>query len=513
MKKNKWHTDYEVVIIGAGFAGIGAGIRLKMTGNDDFRIFEKAAEVGGTWRDNTYPGCGCDVPSFLYSFSFEPNPNWTRAFSRQQEIWSYMRHCVRKYDLEPHIQYNTGIEALHFDENRGIWRVKDSHGNETTAKVVISAAGPFNAAFIPEIKGRDSFRGEAFHSLHWNHDYDLRNKKVAVIGTGASAIQFVPEIAPLTDQLYIFQRTPPWIAPKPDQEFPEKTRRFFKKYPWYQRFWREVIYWTLELLGLSLYSNNLIRAYRTKVALKHLRDSIPDPELRKKLTPDYALGCKRVLISDDYYPTLLRPNVELVTESIAEITPTGIRTNDGKLRQVDAIIYGTGFYVTEFPKLFEVYGTEKRNLFEIWNQSGPEAYYGMAVSGYPGLLFMVGPNTGLGHNSIIHMMESQLNYILDYIKMVRETPEPTAFYDLKKAVQEQFNARIQKKLSKMVWSSGGCKSYYLKNRDGKNVSIWPGSTLAYRKQTKRIKRSDYEKKIPGKYHSTIKTKEYGKIQL
>lgn len=482
--------DYEVAIIGAGFAGIGAGLKLKMKGHSSFIIFEKADSVGGTWRDNTYPGCACDIPSFLYSYSFIPNPNWTRSFSRQAEIYEYLKACVRNYDLEQHIRYQTEISSVVFDEAQGIWTISAKNGTSVRARMVISSAGPFNAPFIPNLKGQDRFKGETFHSLTWNHDYDLRGKKVAVIGTGASAIQFVPEIAPLVKELHLFQRTPPWIIPKLDQEITAKSQQRFKKFPWYQRFWREFIYWFLEYRGRAFFGNEKMKAIRKKEALEHLHNSIQDPVLRQKLTPDYEVGCKRVLISDNYYPTLTQNHVHLVDSGVMEVRENGVIGKDGKLIEVDAIIYGTGFYTTEFPNIFKVIGLNNRDLFEEFNVTGPEAYYGMTMNGFPNFTFMVGPNSGLGHNSIIHMIESELNYILDYLDQLQQTKAGT-YFDLKKDVQRAFNEDIQAQLAKMVWSDGGCKSYYLVNNNGKNSSLWPGSTMSYRKQTKKVKLKDY----------------------
>ncbi len=494
MKTNQGSNvrTYDVGIIGAGFAGIGAGIRLKMEGYQSFIIFEKANEIGGTWRDNTYPGCACDIPSLLYSFSFEPNPNWSRSFSRQAEILDYLKYCAKKRDINRHICFNTEIKKVEFNKEAGRWKVTSQNGKTFTARLLISAAGPFNEAFIPNIKGKDDFEGEAFHSLHWNHDYDLEGKKVAVIGTGASAIQFVPEIAPKVKQLTVFQRTAPYITTKPDQEFTDTARDRFRRFPWYQRFWREFIYWFLEHQGRAQYANNSIRAKRKKEALDHLKNQISDPELRQKLTPDYEFGCKRVLISDEYYPTLERDNVELINESVYEILPNAVRTKLGVTRQVDTIIYGTGFYTTEFPNLYQLIGLSGHNLFDLFNQEGPEAYYGMTVKDYPNFFFMVGPNTGLGHNSIIHMMESQITYMLDYLRLLKETDNDRSYFNLKSEVQQTFNEEIQKRLATMVWSDGGCSSYYLKNQDGKNTSIWPGSTVAYRKRTKKVNINDYE---------------------
>ncbi len=488
----------DIAIIGAGFAGIGAGIRLKESGISSFKIFEKEGEIGGTWRDNTYPGCACDIPSFLYSYSFEPNPNWSRSFSPHHEILSYLKHCVKKYKIGSHLQFKTEIKEARFDDETGLWTIRDHNGSVYTATILISAPGPLNRPRYPEINGMDSFKGESFHSMFWNHNFDFKDKKVAVIGTGASAIQFIPEIAKRVKHLTIFQRTPPWIQAKADKDIPEKSKEKFRRFPWYQKFWRELIYWVLEYRGKAQYADNKVRVNRKKRALAHLHNAISDKTLIEKLTPDYEIGCKRVLISDNYYPTLERDNVSLETNATKEITTNGVVDKTGKLHEVDAIIYGTGFHTTTFRHLYQIYGLNNRSLFEEWNEKGGEAYYGITVNGFPNLLHMVGPNTGLGHNSIIHMMESQLNYMLDYIKKLQELPGK--YLDVKKEVQEKFNENIQEQLSSMIWSSGGCTSYYLKNDDGKNTSIWPGSTVSYRKQTRKINLEDYRilesKKIP-----------------
>jgi len=486
LAKNK----LDVAIIGAGFAGVGAGIKLKQRGNTSFKIFERSNDVGGTWRDNNYPGCACDIPSNLYSYSFESNPEWSRAFSPHNEIHDYIKHCVKKYDISECIQFNTEIKKTFFDASSGYWSIIDTKDNIYLARVVISASGPLNQPLYPNLKGINTFKGTSFHSLYWKHDYDLKGKKIAVIGTGASAIQFIPEVSKEVAHLTIFQRTAPWIEPKLDRENSEKTKKRFRRFPVYQKFWRELMYWFLEHRGKAQYTPNKIRAKRRATALKFIEDSIPNLELRKKLTPNYEIGCKRVLLSSNYYPTLNKENVALVTDTISEITANEIIDTSGEKHEIDAIIYGTGFYTTTYKHLYEVKGINSVSLFDKWNKEGGEAYYGMTVSGFPNFLLMVGPNTGLGHNSIIHMMESQFNYILDYLNYLEENPN--MFLDVKKVVQNQFNKKTQEQLKTMIWSDGGCTSYYLKDNNGKNTSIWPGSTLSYRKQTKRINKSDYD---------------------
>jgi cation diffusion facilitator CzcD-associated flavoprotein CzcO len=480
----------DVAVIGAGFAGIGAGIKLKQEGIESFKIFERSNDVGGTWRDNNYPGCACDIPSNLYSYSFEPNPEWSRAFSPHNEIHDYLKHCVSKYNITAYIQFSTEIQKIFFDVPNGHWVITDTNEKIYLAKTIISASGPLNQPLYPKIKGINSFKGESFHSLYWNHSYDLTGKKIAIIGTGASAIQFIPEVAKEAAKLTVFQRTAAWIEPKLDRENSEQTKKRFRRFPSYQKFWRELIYWFLEHRGRAQYAPNKIRTKRKADALKFIEESIPDLKLRKKLTPNYEIGCKRILLSSNYYPALNKKHVSLVTDAISEVTKKGIIDNTGKLHEVDAIIYGTGFYTTTYKHLYEVKGINSQSLFDKWNKEGGEAYYGMTVNGFPNFVLMVGPNTGLGHNSIVHMMESQLNYIMSYLKYLNKNPN--SYLNVKESIQKEFNKKIQEQLKTMIWSDGGCDSYYLKDSNGKNTSIWPGSTMSYRKQTKRINKTDYD---------------------
>ena len=484
------NSQFQTAIIGAGFAGLGAGIRLKQMENHSFIILERASDIGGTWRDNTYPGCGCDVPSHLYSYSFEPNPSWSRAFSKQPEILDYIHTCTKKHGLREHIQFNTAIKKLIFDEIKGYWIVIDQNGKSITAKTVIAAIGPLNVPIFPKINGWENFGGVFFHSSHWPKGFDPSGKRIAIIGTGASAIQITPEIAPKAAQLFVFQRTAPWVMPKRDGPFSNFTKGVLKKIPLLHWLFRELIYWLMELRGKGLFGNQTVHRLATALAKKHIRDSIADPVLREKVTPDYNIGCKRVLPSNDYYPALQRHNVELITEPISSISEQFIFGKNGSQWEVDAIVYATGFEASEFTNRdITVIGRDGRNLLAEWKESSAEAYYGITVNGYPGLLFMTGPNTGLGHNSVIHMMESQLNYIHDYLKKLAILP-PHSFFDVKKEIQASFNKKIQKALSRMVWASG-CKSWY-QTSTGKNTTLWPGHTFTYRKKTKKVNLEDYE---------------------
>ena len=480
-------SPFLTAIIGAGFGGLGAGIRLRQAGRGPFVIFERANDLGGTWRDNTYPGCGCDVPSHLYSYSFDLNPSWSRTYSRQPEILEYLRNCAKKHNLYPHIRFNTAIRHLVFDEIKGLWKLIDQHGQTTLAQTVIMAIGPLNVPVFPKINGRENFGGVNFHSSQWDHHFDPTGKRVAVVGTGASAIQIVPAIAPEVSQLFVFQRTAPWIIPKNDRAYPEMARWLFKRAPLTQWILRELIYWLMELRGKGLFGSGVFARLGRAMALRHIRKSISDPALRQKVTPLYPMGCKRVLPSDDYYPALQRPNVELVTEPIAAIEEKGLLGKQGSRWEVDAIIYATGFEAAEFKNRgLTVIGREGRNLFEEWADTSAEAYLGTTVSGYPGLLLILGPNSGLGHNSVVHIMESQLNYILDYLKK-----KPASGYlDVKAAVQQSFNKKIQEALAQTVWANP-CTSWY-KTPSGKNTTLWPGHTTRFRKLTRQVNLEDYE---------------------
>jgi len=473
-------------IVGSGFAGIGCGIRLKQAGITDFVILERADDVGGTWRDNTYPGCACDVPSHLYSFSFEPNPRWSRTFSPQPEIWDYLRHCSTKYGIDPHVRFNHTVTEAAWDEDEQVWQIETDHGS-LSADFFVSGVGALSDPKLPDIRGIETFEGRMFHSAQWDHDYDLTGKRVAVIGTGASSIQFVPRIQPLVGQMHVFQRTAPWIVPQRDRELTRFEKAVYKLFPPAQLAMRAAIYWLRELIVLG-FMHPHEGGVNEKVARRHLRSQVKDPELRKKLTPNYRMGCKRVLISDSYYPALQQPNVDVVTESIAEVKPRSIVTADGTEREIDALILGTGFYVTDMPVANYVRGRGGKTMADLWKGS-PQAYLGTTVHGFPNMFFLVGPNTGLGHNSIVFMIESQLNYMLDCLEHMRQ--RGVDVFEVREQVQDAFNDRIQKRLEGTVWNSGGCASWYL-DENGKNTTIWPGFTWPFRQDTRHFNPGDYE---------------------
>jgi cation diffusion facilitator CzcD-associated flavoprotein CzcO len=483
------NTSYDVAIIGAGFAGLTAAIRLQQRGHTSFVVFERAARVGGTWRDNIYPGCAVDIPAPLYSMSFAPNPNWSRLYSGQPEILAYLQDTVRRFRLEQHIRLQTEIVRTEFRAEEGRWHLTDRAGNLTTARVVLLAIGPLNRPAVPKLQGLENFRGQTFHSSQWDTGYNLTGRRVAVVGTGASAIQFIPEIAPQVAQLYVFQRTAPWILPRLDRPFSAREQGWFRRLPLWQKLLRTFMYWRLELQGLMFLGNERLAKLATSVANHHRRKALKhNPELLAKATPNYQMGCKRVLLSNDYYPALARPNVELITEPIRELTAHGIVSADGREREIDALIFGTGFVASAILVDLHITGLGGRNLFQDWQAGAPEAYHGTAVSGFPNLLFIVGPNTGLAHNSLVHIMESQVNYVLDYLRLLDQAG-PGAYLDVKPEAQRQYNEILQQKLGTTVWASG-CQSWYL-NAQGKNTTLLPALTATFRRATKRVKRQDF----------------------
>ena len=474
------------VIVGAGFSGLCAGIELKRAGIHDFVILEKADRVGGTWRENTYPGAACDVPSHLYSFSFEPNPRWTRAYGSQPEILAYLEHCADKYGLVPHLRFGQHVDDARFDEITGTWRVTTAAGETFEARALLLGNGALHLPSLPDIPGLASFEGTQFHSARWNHDYDLSGKRVAVIGTGASAIQFVPKIAPLVGQLHLFQRTPPWIVPKRDREMSAREQWVLEHVPAAHWLRRTAQYWQHEarVLGFA-YSPRLLELAE-KLVVRSLEHAVPDAELRAKLTPNYRLGCKRVLISNDYYPALQRDNVELVTDGIAEVTARGVRTRDGREREVDAIICGTGFRVSEYLSSIRITGRRGLELNAEWRRS-LRNYLGITVSGFPNLFLLMGPNTGLGHNSMIFMIEAQARYATRAIETMRA--RGLAFIDVHERAERAFRADLARRMKHTVWMTG-CQSWY-QTPDGE-VFLWPAATIDYWRRTRTVALADYE---------------------
>jgi cation diffusion facilitator CzcD-associated flavoprotein CzcO len=476
----QYQTHVRVAIAGTGFAGIGMAIRLQQEGIHDFVLLERAADFGGTWRDNSYPGCRCDVPSHLYSFSFEPNPDWSESFSQQPEIEAYLVRTAEKHGLRAKTRFEHEVLGAQWDAARQRWAIETSQG-PLTADVLVSGMGALSDPAIPEIPGLERFRGATFHSATWDHDYDLRGKRVAVVGTGASAIQFVPKIQPLVERLDLYQRTPPWILPRRDRAISAVERRLYRLFPPLQRLARWSIYWGRETFVVGFRHPRVMQGLE-RVAKRYLASQVPDRELRRKLAPSYRLGCKRVLISNDYLPSLTRPNVEVTDAGIERITERGVVAGDGTEREVDAIIFGTGFQVTDVPASHRLRGADGRTLAEHWNGS-MQAHRGTMVAGFPNFFFLLGPNTGLGHTSVVFMIESQIEYVLDCLRAMGRAG--AAEVEPRAEAQAAFNERVQRQMRGTVWTHGGCRSWYL-DRTGRNTTLWPGFTFAFRHELARF---------------------------
>ncbi|HXT46366.1 MAG TPA: NAD(P)/FAD-dependent oxidoreductase [Pseudonocardiaceae bacterium] len=479
-------THHHVIIIGAGFAGLGMAIRLQQHEMTDFVVLERAADVGGTWRDNSYPGCACDVPSALYSFSFELNPSWSRSFSGRQEIWDYLRHCAQRYGLAPRIRFHHEVLAASWDHLRRCWQVSTNRG-QLTCDVLITATGPLSEPKIPSLPGLDTFQGKVFHSARWDLDYDLRDRQVAVIGTGASAIQFVPQIQPTVGSLTLFQRTPAWVMPRGERRIGDVEQRLYRAMPGLHRLVRAGIYCGREALVPGFTVNPRLLKIAEKTARAHLRRQVADPELRAKLTPDYAIGCKRILISNDYLPALTRPNVEVITSAVARVGADWVQAADGTRRHVDTIVFGTGFHVTDMPMASWIHGRDGRALAEVWS-GGAQAHRGTTVAGFPNLFILVGPNTGLGHTSLIYMIESQVAYTIDALRHLRRTG--AAAVEVRPEAQAAYNRDIHRRMRGTVWTTGGCASWYL-DAHGHNTTLWPTFTWRFRRATRRFRAAEY----------------------
>lgn len=482
MNKQKAHNSVlDVAVIGTGFSGLGMAIRLKKDGVKDFAVFEKAEDVGGTWRENTYPGCACDVPSHLYSFSFEQKPDWTRAFATQPEIHSYLKDVTHKHGLLPHIRYGHQLSAASFDDKNCQWQLTFANGNEVTAKNVVLGIGGLHIPQIPQFENVAAFKGELFHSAEWNHDVDLTGKRVAVIGTGASAIQIIPAIADRVEKLYSFQRTAPWVMPKPDREYSEGEKTLFARAPLLQKASRSLMYNQHEIRFVAFrYAKPLLKGMELYSKF-HINKHIKNRVLRRQVTPVFDMGCKRILISNDYYPALAKENVNVVSSRIENFTETGIKDAGGNQYDVDVIIYATGFKTTDAIANMQFSGSKGVTIQQAW-EKGAESYLGIQTAGFPNAYFLMGPNTGLGHNSMVYMIESQIRYVADALKQTRKNQWLSV--DVKPQVQRDFVGRVQGAMSSTVWASG-CQSWYM-DENGKNWSLWPGFTFAYRAATRRF---------------------------
>jgi cation diffusion facilitator CzcD-associated flavoprotein CzcO len=479
--------DFRVAILGAGFGGLGMAIRLKERGIEDFVVLERDEEVGGTWWANTYPGCQCDIPSHLYSYSFALNPEWTRTYPLQPEIRDYLRECADRYGVRPHLRLGCGVERAEWEEEAGTWRLETTDGT-FTAQVVIAAPGALSEPRIPELPGLDEFRGTVFHTARWNHHVDLTGRRVAVVGTGASAIQTVPQIQTIAEHVTVFQRTPPWVVPHRDRPLTRFEHALYRRVPAAQRIVRNAVYLGRELLVTGMAYRPKLMNVLQRAAEGHLARQVPDPELRAKLTPNYVLGCKRILPSNRWYPAITQPNVELVPSAVTEVRPEGVIGADGVLHEVDTLIFATGFHVTDVPFAQFIRGRDGARLEDFW-QGSPQAYRGASVPGFPNLFWIIGPNTGLGHNSMVFMIEAHINYLLDALQTM--DARGASEIEVRRDAYDAYNAYLQSRLEGTVWNTGGCSSWYL-DATGRNAVIWPDFTFRFWEQTRRFDAAAYE---------------------
>jgi cation diffusion facilitator CzcD-associated flavoprotein CzcO len=485
MEQGQQTRHVRVAIVGAGFGGLGMAIRLKQAGELDFVVLERAQDVGGVWRDNTYPGCACDVQSHLYSFSFAPNPGWSRAYSGAAEIHAYLRGCVERFGLAPHLRLGHALQEARWEQGAQRWSLETA-GGPLTADVLVLAAGALSDPAIPRLPGLERFEGKVMHSARWDPTHPLAGRRVAVVGTGASAIQIVPALQPQVGRLVLFQRTPPWVLPRRDHAVLPALRRLYRALPAAQRLVRGLIYVWRELMAVLFLHPWLLRRAQ-RVALHHLARQVPDPVLREKLTPRYTLGCKRILLSDDYLPALTQPNVQLVASALAEVRERSVVAADGTEHAVDTLVFGTGFQVTDLPIARHVRGRGGHTLAQVW-QGSMRAHLGTTVAGFPNLFLLPGPNTGLGHTSVLTMLESQFEHVLGALRylegrgLAAVEPHPEA--------QAAFVREVDEAMRGTVWAQGGCSSWYI-DATGRNSTLWPGYTFGFRRRVVPFEPSDY----------------------
>ena len=480
-------AHYQVAIIGAGFGGLAMAIRLLQRNIHNFVILEKSNEVGGTWRENQYPGAACDVQSHLYSLSFAPKTDWSKRYAEAPEIFQYIQDVVQQFNLREYCQFNSEVVHTEYHEKDCVWHVALKDGRQLSCQYLVFASGPLHVPQIPHIKGIEKFQGKVFHSSQWDHQYNLNSKVVASIGTGGSAIQYIPEIGPQVKQLYVMQRTAAWVIPRDERKYLNIEKKLFKQADWFRKLHRARLYWSNESRAIPIMQPSVME-YTQKLAEAFIRFQVKDKQLAQKLTPDYIMGCKRILVSNKYFPTFNRDNVELVTDAIQELTADSIITKDGKMRKIDCLIYGTGF-ITD-PRIylqpFSCIGEHGVELKQAW-KDGAESYYGISHKGFPNLFQLLGPNTVLAHNSVIFMIESQVDYILQMMDLVAQSQSNAIV--VKDQVQDQFNHDVQDMLNNTVWQSG-CVSWYQQD-GGKNFALWPTYTWKYWLKTKSLHPSDF----------------------
>ena len=481
------HKALEVLIIGAGLGGLGAAIKLLDAGVTDFVILERFDAIGGTWRDNQYPGAACDIPSKLYSYSFAPNPDWGHMYARSGEILAYVQDVARRHGLMDKVRLGQDVTGMAFDEATARWQVRTRQGETWVARSVIMAAGGLANPNYPDIAGLDTFEGHRIHSARWDHGYDFRGKRVGVIGTGASAIQIIPELVKVAGHVKVFQRTPAWVLPRWGVRLSDGARRFYKESGWAYGTARQALFWAHEAMAFGLVWRTPLSPALEWLARTHLKRQVKEPWLRRQLTPGFRIGCKRVLISNDYYPALQQPNCKLLTWPIDRIAPAGIRTVEGVEHQLDCIVFATGFDAPKTGAPFEIEGLGGRVLGEAW-RTGAQAFKSVHIAGFPNLSMILGPNSGPGHNSALFYIEAQIGYAVQAVLALRQPG--SRYLDVKTDVQARHNAQLQQRLARTNWNSG-CKSWYLTDA-GYNATMFPGLATQYARQLARLDLRDYE---------------------
>jgi cation diffusion facilitator CzcD-associated flavoprotein CzcO len=477
---------HDVAIVGAGFGGLGMAIRLKQEGLDDFVLIERGDDVGGTWWANSYPGCQCDIPSNLYSFSFAYNPDWDRAYPMRDQILEYLRDSTERFGVLPHVRLRTELLAATWVADAQHWELETTTG-PLTARVLVAAPGLLSEPSSPALPGLERFEGNAFHTAEWDHSDDLTGKRVALLGTGATGVQVVPEIQPRVAKLHLFQRTPPWVIPHTDHPVADAIRQLYRRIPLMQKLSRGTVYALRESVAIGITRDRRWLKGMELNARLHLRRQVPDPELRRQLTPDYEIFCKRIILSSRWYPAIQAQNVDIVGSGVAEVREHSVVDGDGAEREIDTLIFATGFKPAELPIAERIHGRDGSSLAEVWNGS-PEAYLGTTVTGFPNLLFLYGPNLNLGHSSIVYMLESQLAYAMDALRTMRL--RDAAEFEVRSQVQAAYNQELQERLAETVWNTGGCGSWYF-DRNGRNSIQWPGFTFEYRRRTRRFDAESY----------------------
>lgn len=484
-------TRPRVLVIGAGFGGLAAAYELSRDGLAEVTVLEKADDIGGVWRENTYPGAACDVPSNLYSYSFARKTDWGRRYAEQPDILGYIRDTADRFGLRDLVRTGVEVTSACYDDSTATWRVETSTGQVYEADILVPAVGQLSRPSLPAIPGLDTFAGPSFHSAQWRHDVDLTGKRVAVLGTGASVIQFVPRIRAAARQVTVFQRSAPYVIPKFDRAYTGAHHAAFRSLPGFAAAMRQLIWQITEFFAVALTKAAPLAWLLGIVASLHLRHHIKDPVLRAKLTPDYPIGCKRVLFSSEWYRALARDNVAVETTAITEVMPTGVRTADGRLHEVDVIIYGTGFKATEFLAPMTITGRDGRDLQSEW-APGARAHLGMAVPGFPNMFLIYGPNTNLGSSSIILMMEQQSRYIRQLVGDLARRGLPRAL-EIRRDVEQAYDAEIQSRLDSGVWTT--CDSWY-RVASGRVTTNWPGLVQEYQRRTATVAFEDYLEVLP-----------------